>query len=133
MIELYSKNINVNENEAVPFNNVALFKGNYVTQAGAATIQFNHCGVYRVNLTGSISGTGDLALQFVKDGVVLPQTETPITGTADADIPFAIETLVQVSKNNGPKCCQSPTELQVINAGVAATFALADIKITKVC
>lgn len=133
MIEVYSKNITVAENSAIPFNNVYLKKGNYEELSGVASIQFNHCGVYHFVAYGSITGTGDLVLQVMKNGVVLPQTVLPITGTADADIPFMIDTYIQVPNNNVKCCCQAPTQVEIVNAGVEATFSLIDVKTEKVC
>lgn len=132
MIEVYSENVNVAANSAIPFNSVALKKGDYES-VNCTTLELNHCGVYKLNCHGSVTGAGDIVIQVSKDGVLLPQTKLAITGTADADIPFAFETLIQVSHNNGPRCCQSPTNIQIMNAGVAATFNLADVSITKVC
>lgn len=132
MIEVYSENVDVAANSAIPFNSVSLKKGDYESVNGA-TLELNHCGVYKLNCHGSVTGAGDIVIQVSKDGVLLPQTKLMITGTADADIPFTFETLIQVSHNNGPRCCQSPTNIQIMNAGVAATFNLADVSITKVC
>lgn len=132
MIEVYSENLDVAANSAIPFNSVALKKGEYESVNGTA-LELNHCGVYRLNCHGSVTGDGDIVIQVFKDGVALPQTKLAITGTDNTDIPFAFETLVQVARNNGPCCCQSPTNVQIVNAGVADTFNLADVSITKVC
>jgi len=132
MIEVYSENVDVAANSAIPFNSIALKKGDYESVNGT-TLELNHCGVYRLSCHGSVTGDGDIVIQAFKDGVALPQTKLSITGTANTDIPFAFETLIQVSRNNGPCCCQSPTNVQIMNAGVAATFNLAKVSITKVC
>ena len=47
--------------------------------------------------------------------------------------PFAFSTLVQVSSNNTSCCCSAPTEVNIINTGAAATFAIVDVAVTKVC
>ena len=133
MIEAYSKNIDVAANANIPLNNVKLIKGNYVTLQGVSSLQFNHCGVYHLTCNGSISGTGDLQIQLMKNGVIQQETVTPITGTANVNIPFALDTFVQVPNNNTNCCCQSPVEVSLMNAGVEATFPLIDVKVTKVC
>lgn len=133
MIEAYSQNINVTANSNVPFNNVKLIKGRYTTLQGAGTFQFNHCGVYHLTCNGSVTGTGEIVLQVMKNGVVQPQTVTPITGAAGTDIPFALDTFIQVPNVNNGCCGQSPVEVVINNAGVDATFNLIDVKITKVC
>lgn len=132
MLEVYSKNVTAAENSDIPFNNVKLIKGCYVSLLGAGSLQFNHCGVYHLTCNGSVSGTGDLVIQVNKNGVPQPETVTPITGTADADIPFAIDTFIQVP-NSGRCCCQTPVEVTINNAGVEAVFPLIDVKVTKVC
>lgn len=132
MLEVYSKNVTVAEDSDVPFNNAKLIKGCYESLLGAGSLQFNHCGVYHLTCNGSVSGTGDLTIQVNKNGVPQPETVTPITGTADADIPFAIDTFIQVP-NSGRCCCQTPVEITIHNAGVEAVFALIDVKVVKVC
>lgn len=133
MIELYSTNVAVTVNTEIPFNNVALKKGDYVTLSGAATLQFNHCGVYELDCHGVVTGTGDIVIEVTKDNVILPQTVMTITGADPVLTPFAFKTLIQVSRNNGPKCCQSPVEVKIMNAGVEATYDLIDVSVTKVC
>ncbi len=46
MIESYSKNITVATGSMIPLNTVSILKGTTVQQEGAATLQFNKCGVY---------------------------------------------------------------------------------------
>lgn len=132
MIEAYSNNITVAANSNIPFNNVKLLKGNYTTLQGVGTLQFNHCGVYHLTCNGSVTGTGDILIQLVKNGVIQQETVTPITGPANSDIPFAFDTFIQVP-NSGSCCCQAPVEVAINNAGIEATFNLIDVKVTKVC
>ena len=49
MLEAYSQNLTVTEGQAIPFNNLALKKGCTVELVTPTTIQFNKCGVYKVN------------------------------------------------------------------------------------
>lgn len=133
MIEAYSRNIDVAANANIPLNNVKLIKGKYTELQGVGSLQFNHCGVYHLTCNGSVTGTGDIVIQVMKNGIIQPETVMPITGTAAVDIPFALDTFIQVPNNNGPCCCQAPVEVSLNNAGVDATFNLIDVKVTKVC
>lgn len=51
MIEIYSKNITVGENELIPFNIVSLKKGATVTNSGSYELVFNQCGIYQLTLS----------------------------------------------------------------------------------
>ena len=151
MVEYYSQNVVVAANTAIPFNNVSLQEGNYVTKSGTSTIQFNHCGVYRLDCHGSVSltnttsttGTGDsaatssasgvIAIELQKESVLQPQTICQISASGSNVTPFAFSTLVQISSNNTSCCCSAPTEVNIINTGAAATFAIVDVAVTKVC
>lgn len=48
MLELYSLNVEVDENGSIPFNNADLVKGITAVQTAPATIQLNKSGVYMV-------------------------------------------------------------------------------------
>ena len=123
MIEVFSNNISVAQNEAIPFNNVNPKKGCTVEESAPATLQLNKCGVYMVSVDASAAAS--TTLQLYKDGVAQPQAQS--TGTSPAFF-----TLVQVNHNNGNCCCESPVTLQVRNT-TATTLSNANICVTKIC
>lgn len=124
MIEAYSTNIDVAANTAIPFNSVTLEKGCTVTRPSADTFNLNKCGVYMVSVDASSEAAA--TIQLYKDGVAQPQAQAT-GGTSQSFV-----TLVQASKNNSCCPCASPTAIQIINTDAAATFANANICITKV-
>lgn len=124
MLEVYSLNVEVAADSAVPFNNVSLKKGCTATLSGNATINLNKCGVYMVSCDGSAEAT--TTIQLYKNGVAQPQAQS--TGGTPAFV-----TLVQVDEDNSCCACASPTTLQVVNVGAAAaTFTDINVCITKV-
>lgn len=137
MIETYSKNITVNANATIPFNNIALVKGCSVQQQGASTLQFNKSGIYEVNCSASAvaSTAGNITIQLQKNGEVQPQALASATAadtTSIYDLSFV--TLVQVPYNNcNCNCAISPTTIDILNAGQTATFDTIDIVVTKIC
>lgn len=135
MLEGYSTEIAVETNSAIPFNNVTISKGTTAVFAGPATIQFNKCGVYSVQFSGSASPSadGDVTVQLSKNGVLQPQALSTFTGTTADDDTLSFSTLVQVRENNTNCCCSSPTTIQCINTGEASTFTIAKIDVTKIC
>ena len=123
MIEVYSENIEVGANSAVPFQNVALKKGCSAVLSGTGTINLNKCGVYLVSVDAT-AGTST-TIQLYKNGIAQPQAQA--TGTA-----ISFSTLVQVNENNSCCPCDSATALQVINT-TAGTFTNINCCVTKVC
>lgn len=123
MLEAYSLNVAVASDTAVPFNSTSVIKGCTATHPSANTFELNKCGVYKVSVDASL--TGSTTLQLFKNGVAQPQAQS--TGATPS-----FTTLVQVSENN-TCCCTSPTTLQVINTGSEATLANANIVIDKIC
>lgn len=138
MIECYTNNATVGENEAVVFNNTALKKGCTVESNGA-TIQFNRCGIYEVNVNASAiapsatsSAPVDVSLQLMKNGVAQPQakaTETAASETAKVSLGFT--TLVQAPANNTCNMCTAPTTCSIVNSGAEATYDAINIVVTK--
>ena len=122
MLEIYSENVTVVANEAVPFNNVSLEKGCTAQLSGASNIQLNKCGVYMVSVDASAEDP--VTLQLYKNGVAQPQAQS--TGDAPAFV-----TLVQVDKNNTCCACSSPVSLQIISAD-AGTLTNVNCVITKI-
>ena len=124
MLEAYSTNIEVGADTAVPFGNIAVRKGVTAELVSASEIALNKCGVYMVSVDGSTEAASTIQLQ--KNGVLLPQAQS--TGTT-----LGFTTLIQVPNSNSACCCSSPTLLQLINTGAAATFTDVNIVVTKVC
>ena len=136
MIELYSLNIAVAENAAVPFENSALAKGCTAIQTAPATVQLNKRGVYMVEVNCSVAPTaaGDVSVQLNKNGVLVPGALSIAAGTAGADSVLSFTTLVQVSEDNKPcNCISTPVTIQLINTGEAGTFSVAHMVVTKLC
>lgn len=135
MIELYSRNVAVTANSAVPFNNVAIKKGCTVEESAPATIQLNKCGVYMVSCDASVTAEtdGDIELQLYKNGIAQPQAISTATGAADTPVSMGFTTLVQVSENNTRCCCSSPTTLQIMSNGVDTTVNNINVCVTKIC
>ena len=136
MLELYSLNIEVDSNSSIPFNTADLAKGCTAIQTAPATVQFNKSGVYMVECSGSVTATtpGDVSIQLAKNGVLQPGSISSATAAADSITPLAFTSLVQVSQNNNPcNCTINPTTIQLINTGVAGTFDIVRMVVTKLC
>ena len=125
MIEAYSTNIDVAADTAIPFNSTTVAKGCTVTHTSPDTFNLNKCGVYMVSV--DTSSEAEATIQLFKDGVAQAQGQS--TGGSHQ----SFVTLVQTDKNNSCCPCSSPTTLQIMNTGAAATFTSANIAITKVC
>lgn len=158
MIEVYSKNITVAQDQLIPFNIVALRKGVTVQNSGSYELVFNQCGIYELTVSatvapvaaaatttttpassGSSSSSSTTALaeddsgvsiELIKDGVTVPQTQTEVSSTGPAAISFT--TLVQVNRNNTPCVCSKPVICSIKNTGVETTFNNIDVVVTKI-
>lgn len=139
MIEIYSKNITVGENELIPFNIVSLKKGATVTNSGSYELVFNQCGIYQLTLSAvaepaaapaETSTASTISVNLIKDGVVIPRAQSEETSTGAAALSFS--TLVQVNRNNNPCVCSTPVICSIRNTGVAATFSNIDVVVTKI-
>lgn len=136
MLELYSLNVEVDQNGTIPFNNVDLAKGCTAVLTAPGTVQFNKSGVYVVNVSASITpaAAGDVSIQLAKDGVLELGSFSTATGAADETTALAFESLVQVPCNNNPcNCSTNPTTVQLINTGQAGTFPVVRMIVTKLC
>lgn len=122
MLEIYSTNIDVAADTAIPFQNVSLKKGETAELSGTSTIKLNKCGVYMVAVNASAEAS--TTIQLYKNGVAQPQAQS--TGVTPSFV-----TLVQVSENNCGCPCATPVSLQVVNT-TAATFTDCNVSITKV-
>ena len=122
MLEIYSTDVDVAANSAIPFQNVSLKKGCTAELSGASTINLNKCGVYMVAVDAVASAS--TTIQLYKNGVAQPQAQS--TGTA-----LGFVTLVQVAENNSCCPCASGVSLQIVNE-TAATFTDCNVVVTKV-
>lgn len=122
MIEVYSENVTVIADSAIPFQNVSFKKGCTAELSGTSTVELNKCGVYMVSVNAS-SGTS-ATIQLFKNGVAQAQAQS--TGTS-----LCFTTLVQVSENNSSCPCTAPVSLQVIS-DTATTFTDVNVVVTKV-
>ena len=122
MLEVYSTNIDVAANTAIPFQNVSMQKGCTAELSGTGTIKLKKCGVYMVECDASAEAT--TTIQLYKDGIAQPQAQS--TGGTPAFV-----TLVQVPENNSCCPCASGVSLKVVNT-TATTFSDVNIAVTKV-
>ena len=122
MLEVYSTNVEVAAETAIPFQNVSLKKGCTAELSGTSTIKLNKCGVYMVSCDASAEAS--TTIQLYKNGVAQPQAQS--TGITPSFV-----TLVQVPENNSNCPCASAVSLQVVNT-TATTFTDANVVLTKV-
>ena len=122
MLEVYSTDIDVAANTAIPFQNVSLKKGCTAELSGTSTIELNKCGVYMVEVDASSEDA--VTIQLYKNGVAQSQAQS--TGTS-----LSFNTLVQVPDNNSCCPCASGVSLQVVT-DTATTFTNCNATITKV-
>jgi hypothetical protein len=91
-------------------------------------------GYYYVTFNGTITDTaaGIVTVQLLNGGVAVPGAEASITTAATTDErSFSFTTIIRVL----PSCCaiDNTTTLTVANTGIAATYSVANINITKLC
>ncbi len=135
MLEAYSTGVAVATNDTIPFNNVSIKKGCTTELDSPGTIQLNKKGIYMVTVdaAGIPTTAGVMSIQLSKDGVLQPQAQSIVTGTAAEVSNMSFTTLVQVKEDNNCSCCTSPTMVRVVNTGVPATYSIANICVTKIC
>lgn len=135
MLEAYSTNVALATNDTIPFNNVSFKKGCTTELDSPGTVQLNKKGVYMVivDAAGTPTAAGLMSIQLTKDGVLQPQSQSAVTGTAAEVSNMSFTTLVQVKEDNTCNCCTSPTMVRVVNTGVPATYSIANIVVTKIC
>ena len=134
LLEVYSRNVSALANAPIALNNVALLKGNSTQLQGVSTIQLNKCGVYEISVSAVATAetAGQISIQLEKDGVLQPQAYSAVTAADTTSVhPLGFTTLVQVTHNNNTNCvCATPTNIDIINTGEAATFN--SIKVTVI-
>jgi hypothetical protein len=101
---------------------------------GTPTFTLTKPGYYYVTFNGTITDTaaGIITAQLLNGGVAVPGAEASITSAATTDEhSFSFATIIRVL----PSCCaiDNTTTLTVANTGVAATYSVANINITKLC
>lgn len=72
MIELYSTNVQVNEGNSIPLNNISIIKGSTAVHSAPATIQLNKKGIYAVSCNATVEGAaaGVVGIQLAKNNVL---------------------------------------------------------------
>jgi hypothetical protein len=101
---------------------------------GTPTFTLTKPGYYYVTFNGTITDTaaGIVTVQLLNGGVAVPGAEASITTAATTDErSFSFTTIIRVL----PSCCaiDNTTTLTVANTGIAATYSVANINITKLC
>lgn len=101
---------------------------------GTPTFTLTKPGYYFVTFDGTITDTaaGIVTVQLLNGGVAVPGAEASITNAAVTDErSFSFTTIIRVL----PSCCaiDNTTTLTVTNTGIAATYSVANINITKLC
>ena len=134
MLEVYSISQPFTDGVAVPLNNISISKGCTAILAAPATIELNKCGVYMVSCNSTLTGTaaGNAKIQMSKNGVAQPQAQAGGTLAVASPVSLEFTTLVQVSQNNNPCYCTSPTLLQFVYSGDDATGTI-NVCVTKIC
>ena len=122
MLEVYSTDVAVAANTAIPFQNVSLKKGCTAELSGTSSIELNKCGVYMVAVDASTEDA--VTIQLYKNGVAQSQAQS--TGVNPT-----FTSLVQVPDNNSCCPCTSGVTLQVIS-DTATTFTNANCVVTKI-
>lgn len=135
MLQVYSSNLTVAAETALPFNNVTVDKGCAETLSAPASIQLNQRGVYLVEVDGFATPAAAtlVSLQLYVNGVAYPQAISSFTGVAATADTFGFKTFVQVAENNCQcNCVSSPTVLQVMNGDTDLTNAHINMVVTKI-
>lgn len=136
MLELYSLNIEVDQNSAIPLNNTRISKGNTATHNAPATIQLNKSGVYMIHCDASVTpaAAGTVGIQLAINNVLQLGDSSIATGAAATTTTLGFNALVQVRDNNTCCCNTSPTTVQLMNISqVDTTFPVVKVIVTKLC
>ena len=92
-------------------------------------------GVYMVHVDacGEAAAAGDISLQLQRNGVAQPAAISTVTGAVGEIDTLHFEDLVQVSEDNTPCCCTSPTELQIVTGEIGINELHINVIVTKLC
>ena len=101
---------------------------------GTPSFTLTKPGYYYITFNGTITNTaaGIVTVELLNGGVAVPGAAASITNAAVTDErSFSFATIVRVL----PSCCaiDNTTTLTVANTGIAATYSVANINITKLC
>lgn len=137
MLDVYS-----NTPQTIITDGIIIFNTNRVQTgctathaAGTGAISLNKSGFYLVHFNGDAaeSGTaGDITVQLLKNGVLVPAAEATEDSTATTDIVnLTFETIVKVT----PEClsCGNTVSLTFVDTGVGAVFSNVEVVVTKLC
>ena len=132
MVQTYSNNVDATANSSIPLKNLTLLKGFSTTKEGD-TILLNRCGVYKVEVDGSVTvpSGGSVSIQLEVNNVLQSDTFSTVTAVASQVIPFHFDKLIQVPFSNTPNPCASPTSVKIIS-NVAATYNHVNVIVTKI-
>ena len=91
-------------------------------------------GYYYITFNGTVTNAaaGIVTVELLNGGVAVPGAEASVTTAATTDErSFSFTTIVRVL----PSCCaiDNTTTLTVANTGIATTYSVANINITKLC
>ena len=135
MISSYNTNSQaVATGDSLTFTTDRILTGCTATRNGQ-TFQLNKPGYYYVTFNAVAAATttvGELTVELQNNGVVVPGAEASYTTTTAGDNSnYAFSTIIRVP----PSCCavDNTARLTVVNTGVDATYANANINITKLC
>ena len=135
MINTYNTTTqNVVANGTITFTTDRILTGCTVTRNGS-TFQLNKPGYYYVTFNAVAAATetvGDLTVELYNNGVAVPGAiATVTTTTAGNNDNYAFTTIIRVL----PSCpmVNNTANLTIVNTGVDATYAVANINITKLC
>ena len=132
MIQTYSNNVDAVANSSIPLKNLTILKGISTTKEGD-TILLNKCGVYKVEVDGSVTvpSGGSVSIQLEVNNVLQSDAFSTVTAVASQVIPFNFDKLIQVPFSNTPSPCASPTSVKIIS-NVAATYIHVNVIVTKI-
>ena len=101
---------------------------------GTPTFTLTKPGYYFITFNGTITDTaaGNVTVELLNGGIAVPGATASAAVAATTDehsVTFA--TIIRVL----PSCCSidNTTNLTVANTGIAATYSVANINITKLC
>lgn len=136
MLQLFSSNLTVEANTPFSFNNVALEKGCGIQLSAPATIQFDHRGLYLIEMDGFATpdAVTEVSIQLTVNGVAQPQAISTFVPAAITDTrTFGFKTVIQVSENNCKcNCLSSPTIIQFMNGDTALSDAHINVVVTQI-
>ncbi len=128
-------------NQIIPVNGLLDFDTNRILTGctvkhvdGTPAFTLTKPGYYYVTFNATITdaAAGIVTVQLLNGGVAVPGAEASITNAANTDErSFSFATIIRVL----PSCCSidNTATLTVANTGIAATYSVANINITKLC